>query len=308
MNLLLDDHGNFLIAIQGRSKNTVISYRRDLEQFFQFLLSRFKLSDETNAIQLIDLDLLLTLTQSDIYAYISYTTFKLNNSESSRKRKIAAIRSLYHYLSVGLHKEFKNPTSDIELPKIKKRTPAHMTLDESLSLLNAIEGKFKERDYAIITIFLNCGLRLSELTSLKIEDIQDEVMHIIGKGNKERLIFLNDACVNALTNYLKKRSNEIDTPYVFLNRFNKKISNRGVELLVEKHLNKAGLDTTKFSVHKLRHTAATLMYQYGEVDIRTLQKILGHENLTTTEIYTHVEDSLVQNALYKNPLANKTQA
>ena len=192
-----------------------------------------------------------------------------------------------------------------------------MSLDDSKKLLSVTENddndENKERDYAIITLFLNCGLRLSELIGINIQDIDfnEYKMNVIGKGNKERTIYLNKACINAINNYLLVRPKEgvkndskASNKALFLSKRHERISNRTVQYIVEKELRKAGLDTSKYSTHKLRHTAATLMYQYGQVDIRALQELLGHKSISTTEIYTHVSNEQVRDALAKNPLGN----
>lgn len=311
-NGLLEELADYLISIKGYSDYTIRSYRNDLIQFFRFLKQRFKLVEaktdfDTIAINDVDLTVLRQVALTDVYAFLSYATRERDNADSTRKRKVAAIRALYKYFSLDEKNKLIDPTLKLETPKIKKRDPVYLTLDEAMSLLNAVDGRFKERDLAIITLFLNCGIRLSELTNLKVRDIQDETLHIVGKGNKERTIFLNNACVAALDNYLAVRPKETEIEQVFISQKNRPLSNRRVQEIVEHYVMKAGLDVTRYSVHKLRHTAATLMHNYGEVDIRTLQKVLGHENISTTEIYTHVGDPQVRDALYKNPLGSRVK-
>lgn len=210
-----------------------------------------------------------------------------------------------------------NPAQNLETPKLDKRLPKYLSLDDSKKLLtvtvNDESDENKERDYAIITLFLNCGLRLSELIGINLQDINfdDYKLTVIGKGNKERTIYLNKACINAIKDYIKVRPTEgvkndskASNKALFLSKRRERISNRTVQYIVEKELRKAGLDTSKYSTHKLRHTAATLMYQYGEVDIRALQEILGHKSISTTEIYTHVSNEQARDAIERNPLAN----
>lgn len=210
-----------------------------------------------------------------------------------------------------------NPAQNLETPKLDKRLPKYLSLDDSKKLLTVTENdesdENKERDYAIITLFLNCGLRLSELIGINLQDINfdDYKLTVIGKGNKERTIYLNKACINAIKDYIKVRPTEgvkndskASNKALFLSKRRERISNRTVQYIVEKELRKAGLDTSKYSTHKLRHTAATLMYQYGEVDIRALQEILGHKSISTTEIYTHVSNEQARDAIERNPLAN----
>lgn len=315
-NALLFELDDYLTAIRGYSQNTAKSYHNDLIQFFRFLTMRFHLldhidkpSDESEIdIGNVDTKVLSKVELPDIYAFLSEATAKHGNADSTRKRKTAAIRSLYHYLTVMRRENIIDPTINLEVPKVKRRDPVYLTLDEAKSLLNAVsESSNYERDYAIITLFLNCGMRLSELTALRLKDIQDETLHIVGKGNKERDILLNDACAEALNNYLAVRPNAEDDgvtdEHVFLSNRNRGISNRTVQSMIKNTILRAGLDPERVTVHKLRHTAATLMHKYGRVDIRTLQKVLGHENISTTEIYTHIEDDDVRDALYNNPLS-----
>lgn len=198
----------------------------------------------------------------------------------------------------------------MESPKINKRHPIYLTLDESVSLLSSLDTNNCNylRDYCILTLFLNCGMRLSELCSIKIDKIKGDTLTIIGKGNKERTVYLNDACISAINNYLSKRNDSKATDenkkYLFLSSRNTPINKRTVELLVKKHVKNAGLTNAKYTPHKLRHTAATLMYKHGNVDIRSLQSILGHENISTTQIYTHVDEEILREAANSNPLAN----
>ena len=309
-NALIGELSDYLISVRGYSQNTVDSYASDLIQFFRFLKLRFKKADARTpfveiAIADVDSGLLREVSLPDIYAFMAYATAERNNADSTRKRRTAAIRSLYHYLTQVRGEKFEDPTAHLEVPKIKSRDPVYLTLDEAMSLLNAVDGRFYERDLAIITLFLNCGIRLSELTNLKLTDIQDESLHIVGKGNKERTIYLNDACVETLKAYLAVRPKDTEIKQVFISQKNRPLSNRTVQDMVKKYVLKAGLNPEKISVHKLRHTAATLMHNYGQVDIRTLQKVLGHENIATTQIYTHIGDEQVRDALYQNPLGKK---
>lgn len=311
-NRYLDDYKDYMLTGRGRSKNTVDSYGRDLVQFTRYLLVRARQATDDEGFEAIpishvDLSFYEAVALPDIYAYLSYANTMFQNGDTTRRRKIAAIRSFYRYLITIRGERFDDPTQYLEAPKTKQRNPIYLNLDEALSLLNAIDGRHYHRDMAIITLFLNCGMRLSELSNLKLGDIQDETLHIVGKGNKERNIQMNDACVHALGEYLRVRpglEDGIETDRIFLSQQRRPITNRAIENMVNKYIVKAGLDNDKITVHKLRHTAATLMHKYGEVDIRTLQKVLGHENISTTEIYTHVEDDEVREALYKNPLSH----
>lgn len=256
----------------------------------------------------IDLDFIKSITLTDIYAFMNYAMRERGNNAATRARKTSSIRSFFHYLTNKKCLLPINPAEELEVPKKKKALPKFLTLEQSLELLNAVDGNFKERDYCIITLFLNCGIRLSELTGLNYSDVQldERTMKVTGKGNKERIIYLNDACIDAIKRYLEVRPVDgvIDKKALFISRQNRRMSPKTVQAMVYKYLEKIGLDSNGYSVHKLRHTAATLMYQHGNVDIRVLKEILGHENLGTTEIYTHLTSSRMESAANANPLAH----
>lgn len=278
------------------------------------------MTDETElkAIKINDITIetIKKIQLDDILAFTSYLTREFHSKASTRARKISTIRIFFKYLNKKAKLIDENPALDLETPKLDRRLPKYLSLEDSRKLLDVTyneDNRNCERDYAIITLFLNCGMRLSELVGINLQDIDfDECkLNVIGKGNKERTIYLNKACMNAIADYLAVRPKEgikHDKKYsekaLFLSERRTRISNRTVENIVTKQLQAAGLDTRKYSVHKLRHTAATLMYQYGQVDIRALQKVLGHESIATTEIYTHVNDEQVRNAFESNPLAD----
>ena len=314
LNSFLD----YSITILNKSPNSVKEYNYDLVMFLRYMKIHFNLTSETDfsniTVKDFDIDTLRKITLNDIHAFVSYLAVNNNSKPATRARKISTIRIFFKYLSVKAKIIDVNPAQNLETPKKEKRIPKYLTLEDSEKLLDITaneDNRNKERDYAIITLFLNCGMRLSELVQINIKDIMfdDCKMTVIGKGNKERPIYLNKACMQAINNYLDVRPKEgIDyksKDALFLSERKERISRRTVQHIVEKELKHAGLDTTKYSVHKLRHTAATLMYQYGEVDIRALQELLGHASISTTEIYTHVVDEQVRNAVEKNPLANK---
>ncbi len=310
----------YALTYQRKSVNSVDQYNCDLRMFLRYMKYHFKLTDEKDfdKIEIADFSLadLEKITQEDIHAFISYLSINRRCGPATCARKISTIRIFFKYLTVITNTIKNNPAQNLETPKLNKRLPRYLSLEDSQKLLSVSEGdetnKNKERDFAIITLFLNCGLRLSELISINISDIKfDECMlTVIGKGNKERTIYLNKACINAIADYLnvrptnaKKDSKNSDRA-LFLSSYRQRISKRTVENVVARELQKAGLDTTKYSTHKLRHTAATLMYKYGQVDIRALQELLGHQSISTTEIYTHVDNEQVRNAVESNPLAN----
>jgi len=313
LNSFLD----YSITILNKSPNSIKEYNYDLAMFLKFIKVHFKITKEEDFKQIrindLSIDTIKKITLDDIHAFLSYLTNTHRSKAATRARKASTIRIFFNYLTAKKNLLDVNPAQNLETPKLDKRIPKYLTLDDSRKLLNVAsneENRNKERDFAIITLFLNCGMRLSELVTINIKDISftDNKLNVIGKGNKERTIYLNKACINAVNDYLKVRPREgvkFDSKdALFLSERRERISNRTVQYIVEKELKAAGLDTTKYSVHKLRHTAATLMYQYGNVDIRALQELLGHESISTTEIYTHVANSQVRNAVESNPLAN----
>ncbi|MCY6483911.1 tyrosine recombinase XerC [Clostridium aestuarii] len=309
----LNEFLNYLGTIKGTSQNTIDGYKLDLSMFFRFLKlykGYVEIDIEFSQIPIDDIDkkFLRDINLSDLYAFISFAENYRSNGNYARARKVASLKSFFKYLHNKAKILDKNPTIELETPKINKRNPVYLTLEESKALLSSIDGPNKERDYCIITLFLNCGLRLSELCSINISKVKEDTLTIIGKGNKERTVYLNNACLKAIKNYLAVRNKRIDKLAIsdkdalFISKKNKRINKRTVELLVKKHIKKSGLDSQKYTPHKLRHTAATLMYKYGNVDIRSLQKILGHENVSTTQIYTHVDDEILRQAVQLNPL------
>lgn len=310
---------DYIETILNKSPNTIKEYNYDLNNFLKFLKIRFKMTKETDFknidIHDMTIDDLKRVTLDDLHAYLGYLTRNSNSKPTTRARKVSSIKALFNYLTAKTNMLEINPAQNLESPKLGKRIPKYLSLDESKKLLKATattvseKERNVERGYAIITIFLNCGIRLSELVGINIKDISfdEDKLNVIGKGNKERTIYLNNACVKAIKAYLDVRPNDAQTPLnekpLFLSEQKKRISQRTVQVIVKKELQKAGLDTNKYSVHKLRHTAATLMYQNG-VDIRALQELLGHESIATTEIYTHVDNEQIRDAVENNPLAD----
>lgn len=301
----------YMQTVKGKSQTTVKEYYNDLKTFFKYI--KFKrnptLSFDEITIDDVDIELIETITLTDVFEFMNYIVSQRHNNNATRARKTTSLRSFFKFLNKITKQLSVNPIEDLETPKIPKNLPKYLTLEQSLELLESVDGKNYERDYCILTLFLNCGLRLDELVSLNYKDIRpDNTMIVTGKGRKQRLVYLNSACQNAIKQYMKVRPNDSlkDTDArkaLFISRLNKRLGRRSVQLMVDKYLDRIGLSNQGFSVHKLRHTAATLMYQHGNVDIRVLKDILGHENLGTTEIYTHLSSKQIKQATDSNPLA-----
>ncbi len=309
---------DFLIYMQNiknRSKSTIREYHYDLRDTFRFLklykIDKIKFNNindeliEKTDITSLDINFVKKIELSDLYEYLNYLSNIRSDKPTTRARKIAAIKSFFNYVTFKQKLLDKNPAVELETPKLGKRLPKYLSLDESVALLHSIDGKNQKRDVCIITLFLNCGLRLSELVAINFKDIKGDTLNVIGKGDKERSIYLNESCKKALKEYIAVRPKDVkDHDALFISERGTRIGRRTVEMMVKKYITLAGLDPKKYSPHKLRHTAATLMHKYGGVDIRSLQQILGHESVSTTEIYTHVDSEQVKEALEKNPLNN----
>lgn len=314
---LLYDFANHELAIKNKSELTVDEYALDLILFFRYLKARQNGEEPSPTspeidISDIDIEFLRTVTLADAYAFLSYCKSERDNDAAARARKVSSIRAFFKYLCVQRKLLEENPMQELETPKQKRAQPKYLTLEESLRLLASVEGSYKERDFCILTLFLNCGLRLSELVSINYTDIKDNNTLVVrGKGNKERTVYLNEACITAIQNYMAVRPVDRvrakDKSALFLSSRFQRISPKTVQHMVYSYLEKCGLGDRGLSVHKLRHTAATLMYQHGNVDVLVLKEILGHENLGTTEIYTHLVDEQLKKASDANPLANVKQ-
>lgn len=311
MPLILRDFLNYLQTIKGKSINTIQVYFYDLRVFFRFLKIHRNLVDkktEFDEIIISDLDIIIikTVTLSDLYAFMSYVSNNRDNTSHARARKVASLKSFFNYLMNKAKLLDFNPASELESPKIIKRLPRYLNIEESKKLLSSIVGEYSERDFAIITLFLNCGMRLSELVGINLNNIKNNSLTVIGKGDKERSIPLNNACLQAINTYMKVRPVNFvkDKNALFISERKQRISKESVQKIVKKYIKEAGLDPQRYSTHKLRHTAATLMYKYGNVDIRALQELLGHESIATTEIYTHLDKQQLKDAVDSNPLSD----
>ena len=306
--------------IKAHSKGTVDEYFLDLRNFFRYLKKSrnpelYKGGMEEIDIADVDLDFVSAVTMRELYDYMLYLSrdrarhqnsvkTEYGLSAASRARKLMAIRSFYHYLTAKTHQLEENPIRDVDTPKRKKSLPEYLTAEESIRLLESVEGKYQERDYCILTLFLNCGLRISELIALNLSDIQGDTLRVLGKGNKTRILYLNEACQDALSAYLATRHpvSGKNADALFLSARDARPSRSAIHAMVKRCLSAAGLDSARYSAHKLRHTAATLMIQSG-ANLRTVQEVLGHEHLNTTEIYTHVDNEALRAAAKATPLS-----
>lgn len=309
---LLRDFLFYMETIRGRSVKTVEAYYTDLHTFFCFMKTYkgfcdSNLSTKDMDISDIDLEFIKSITLSDVYEYLNYTMSERENNAKTRARKVSSLRSFYKYLTTKANILEENPIQELEIPALKKSLPKYLSLEQSLELLSHVDSSSPKRDYCMITLFLNCGIRLSELVGLNLSSVHfaAKTMTVLGKGNKERLLYLNNACIRSLEEYLKERSqikSIKDKNALFLSSRGTRITARRVQQIIQRSLEQAGLAGQGFSTHKLRHTAATLLYQQGGVDIRVLQQMLGHVNLGTTEIYTHTSSQQLKEAAESSPL------
>ncbi|MCR5273779.1 MAG: tyrosine recombinase XerC [Clostridiales bacterium] len=312
---ILEQYLRYMQAVQEKSPLTIKEYKYDLILLFRFLkMDRgiVKLTEEFTfddiPINDIDAKFLNSITSDDLFAFMIFLSRQRKASSATRARKVATIKSFFKYLSQKKRIVKDDPSYDLETPRRAKRLPKYLNLEQSKDLLEAAENstsEFAARDYCIVTLFLNCGMRLSELRNIDLSDISDDTLRVVGKGNKERTIYLNDACIRALEDYYPERDKmkKKDKEALFLSSRGTRISAPMIQTIIKRLFTASGIDAASYSVHKLRHTCATLMYKYGQVDIRTLQAILGHQSVATTQIYTHVDEELLHDAVSKNPLA-----
>ncbi|MDD3866849.1 MAG: tyrosine recombinase XerC [Eubacteriales bacterium] len=308
----LEQFLGYFQAIRERSPQTIREYRYDLVLFFRFMLNhrgQTAADSPFNQIRIdqIDDDFLRSVSLTDLYAYMTWLSRERHNAPPTRARKVSALRSFFGYLKQKANVISEDPTAGLESPKQIRRLPRYLSLEESKQLLAAAdqpEDDLSARDYCILTLFLNCGMRLSELCSIQLPDWRGDVLTVVGKGGKERTIYLNGACLDALEKHMEQRPKTglKDPQALFVSNRGTQISPKTVQYLIKRYIKAAGLDPRRYSTHKLRHTAATLMYQYGKVDIRALQMILGHASISTTEIYTHVNSDSLHQAVENNPL------
>ena len=309
---LLRDYLIYLSTIKGRSPRTVEAYYNDLRLFLRYMMaSRSGMplpADDPNLESIpfatISNEMILGARLSDAYSFLAYVQSVNNNNAKTRARKVSSLRGFYKYLQSKTDLLEENPMEQLEIPAQRKSLPKYLTLEQSAALLQAVSGQNEKRDYAILMLFLNCGIRRSELVGLNLTDVYEDRIRVVGKGNKERIVYMGTSCRKAIDRYLEERNQIVltDNKALFGSRDKNRISVSAVHRLVKKHLLESGLDATQFSAHKLRHTAATLMLANG-VDLKTLQEVLGHENLNTTQIYTHIENTDKKIAAEANPLS-----
>ncbi|MDG5854880.1 tyrosine-type recombinase/integrase [Clostridium beijerinckii] len=293
---IIKSYEDYLSVIQEKASSTVYSYIVDIMMLIDYLKTKDKHQDleiDKRFIKLIELQ--------DLYGFLSYVKNERNNSSFARARKIASIKSFFKYCETKLKIINNNPCRELEVPKKPNKQINYLNLDESKRLLKDIVGRNKKRDLAILTLFLNCGLRLSELCNIRFKDIREDTLVVRGKGNKDRTIYLNEMCLRAIEDYMEERKH-IKHSYLFVSERKNQLCKRQVQYIVQKNISSTGLDVSKYTTHKLRHTAATLLYKHSNVDIRTIQTILGHKNISTTTIYTHVDNEQVRSAIRSNPL------
>ncbi len=315
---VLEEYENYMLAVLNRSDLTVKNYKGDIVIFFRYMkIDRRLVSKDMDFQEIdisdIDVKFISSIKTNDIFAYLIWLSRDQGLNAASRSRKISSLRSFYKYCCVKKHLFENNPTLELENPKKNKRSPKYLTLEESQALINAAYNaptESNERDYCIVILFLNCGMRLAELRGINLNDIHGDILTVIGKGNKERTIYLNKSCIEAIDEWLKVRDKYNIKPEaknaLFVSRKGLRLSEDMIQITIKNLIIQSGLDPNTYSVHKLRHTAATLMYKYGHVDLRSLQTILGHASVSTTQIYTHVDDDLLHKAVESNPLSDFT--
>ncbi|MDR1408822.1 MAG: tyrosine-type recombinase/integrase [Oscillospiraceae bacterium] len=309
------DYCNYLLAVRNRSPLTVLEYAGDLRTFFRWLCQNRRLLEDKNTpwekipLDALTVEILGSVELYEVYEFLAYCADIRKNSPKSRARKVVSLRRFYRYMLTQKLLS-SNPLEHLEAPEFKPALPHYLTLSESRELLAAVDSRHKERDTAILTLFLHCGLRLAELVGINLNDIHDGKLTVTGKGDKQRIVYLNAACEKAIADYMPMRNKipgALDMDALFISGQKNRIGRGAVQHVVYTMLEKAGLNQPGMSSHKLRHTAATLLYQHGGVDVRTLQELLGHVNLGTTQIYTHVSNEQLRTAQESNPLLKENE-
>ena len=307
------DYLRYLETILNRSPRTVNAYYIDLRTFFRYLVRYRGLVDadlplEQINVSGVDIEFIRAVSKEEIYEYLYFLKTERHNEASARARKLSSIKGFFRFMVAKVNRIQQDPSQDVAVPSVRQALPKYLSLEESIELLKNIQSDFYERDFCIVTLFLNCGMRLTELVTIDLSDFKEDTIRIVGKGNKERLVYLNDACIHALRQYCDARAaleKLQDKKALFVSkRTGKRLSPRRVEQIVDGCLKQAGLSGRGYSPHKLRHTAATLMYRHGNVDMLALKEILGHEDVSTTQIYTHINTEKLRQAISSSPLSH----
>ena len=304
---LLRDFLIYLTTITGKSDRTRQEYEYDLTLFFRFLIAaQDEIEMDAVDLSVITIEWIKEITLEDIYMFMEYCEKVRENKATSRSRKVASIRAFFKYLKNKRNLLTYDPAEQLEKPKIGKRSPIYLTIDEAKNLVQATkQQQYSVRDYAIVVLFLNLGIRVSELCALNLSSIKERYLYIVGKGNKERVLYINDACLEAIQHYLSSRKpykGEGEEP-LFTSQKGTRFTRQSIARIIKVINSNSISEKSLLTPHKLRHTSATMMYQSG-ADIRSLQHILGHTNISTTQIYTHIEDKQVQDVLTNNPFNN----
>jgi integrase/recombinase XerD len=293
------DFLDYCRTIKGLSDESISGYYNDLKMFFDYIKQLKKKNITDRLIKNIELQ--------DLHKFMTYLEKDCGNNARTRCRKVSTLKSYFEYLQNVTKLIISNPSYSLRKPKVPKTKPVAMSIQECEKLLNSLDkdSYFYYRDRCILMIFLQCGLRLSELINIKVSDVQNIRMIINGKGNKERDAFLSESCIKSIDDYLEVRNDEEvseeDKEYLFLSREKNKISKRAVQSLVKKHMEDAGLDTNKYHTHSTRHTFATIAYDQG-ADIIKLSELLGHSNVNTSKIYITLKEEELREITNKNPL------
>lgn len=276
---------------KNKSENTIKNYLSDVYLFFDYYFEQKGLKNKiTNAA-------VKNVREKDVYNYMNHLAFDEDLAATSRARKLTTLKVFFKYAMKVEKLIVFNPAADVEYPEIPKTIPKPLSLDEGRLLLNTIKNsnsKYKIRDYAMVCMFVNTGLRLEELVDINIKDIKNDTSLTMGKGKKERMVYFNSSVMNSLNEYLKVRP-QVNCDALFLSERNQRISRSTVQKLVKGYLVEAGLG--EFHTHSLRTTFATNQHKYANTDVLTLQKLMGHESLSTTKKYTLIDEEQSRKAV-----------